>query len=138
MILLDTHVWLWTVTGETRRVGRKTRQLLARASQHDAIRISTMSVFEVAALQTLGRLRLAAPVESWIREALDVVGGRVAMPSPVMATDAGLIPREALGDPIDRLLVATARALEATLVTADRRILQFGKSAAVRAHDART
>lgn len=42
-----------------------------------------------------------------------------------MAIDAGAIPATALRDPIDRLIVATARALGARLVTRDRRILDY-------------
>ena len=42
-----------------------------------------------------------------------------------------------LADPIDRMLVATARQIEATLVTRDRRILDYAaRTSAVRVHDA--
>ena len=102
------------------------------------MRISPASIFEVAALHTLGRLRLARPVESWIREALEVTGLRVAPLSPDVAIDAGLIPRTALPDPLDRLLVATARETQATILTADERILTYAaETSDVRAHDAR-
>jgi PIN domain nuclease of toxin-antitoxin system len=56
-----------------------------------------------------------------------------------VAIDAGLITREALADPIDRLLVAAARQGDATLITADERILQYAaRTSSVRVHDART
>ena len=41
-----------------------------------------------------------------------------------------------LGDPMDRLLVATARQLNATFVTADRAILAYARGGHVRVHDA--
>lgn len=139
MILLDTHVWLWTIGGETRRVGRRTRQLVAREERRGAVRISPASIFEVAALHTLGRLRLALPVESWIRGALDQAGLRIAPLSIDVALDAGLIPRDALADPFDRLLVAGARRGDATLITADDRIIDYAaETSSVRVHDART
>jgi PIN domain nuclease of toxin-antitoxin system len=139
VILLDTHVWLWTVTGETRRIGRRTRQLVGREERRGAVRISPASVFEVAALHTLGRLRLAMPVESWLRDALEQAGLRLAPLSVDVAIDAGLIPREALADPFDRLLVAGARQGGATLITADERIINYAtETSAVRVHDART
>ena len=138
LLLLDTHVWLWTVEGNARRVGRRARQLIARAERRGEVRISPASIFEVAALHTLGRLRLARPVESWIREALEVTGLRVAPLSPDVAIDAGLIPRTALPDSLDRLLVATARETQATILTADERILTYAaETSDVRAHDAR-
>ncbi len=139
MLLLDTHVWLWSVNGDVRRVGRRTRRLLSRAESQDAIRISPVSVFELVALHTLGRVSLARSAERWIREALDTAGVRVAELSPAMAIDAGSIPRESLSDPLDRLLVATARHLEATLLTSDARILAFAaQTGGVHALDAAT
>jgi PIN domain nuclease of toxin-antitoxin system len=52
--------------------------------------------------------------------------------------DAGQIPREALADPIDRLLVASARQLDGVLMTADARILEYASSQRnVHVHDAR-
>jgi PIN domain nuclease of toxin-antitoxin system len=139
VILLDTHVWLWTVEGETRRVGRRTRQLLAREERRGAVRISPASVFEVTALHTLGRLRLVMPIESWIRDALELPGLRLAPLSVDVAIDAGLIPRDALADPFDRLLVAAARQGDGTLITADDRLIDYAAdTSSVRVHDART
>lgn len=138
MILLDTHVWLWAAEGDARRIGRRTRGLIAREERLGAVRVSPASIFEVTALHTLGRLRLAAPVESWIRDALDAAGLRIAPLSADVAIDAGMIPRAALADPIDRLLVAAARLGEATMVTADERILDYAaRTSSVRVHDAR-
>lgn len=137
MVLLDTHVWLWSVEGDARRIGRRTRHLLSRAESKEGIRVSPATVFEVAALHTLGRLRLARPLEQWIRDSLDAAGIRMAELSPAMALDAGAIPRDALADPLDRLLVATARALEATFLTSDARILEYASTTrGVRAQNA--
>ena len=56
---------------------------------------------------------------------------------PSIAIDAGSIPRDALADPLDRLLVATARRLDATFLTGDRRILEYAASTGnVRVQDA--
>ncbi len=125
MLLLDTHVWLWSVDGDVRRIGRRTRQALLRAEARESIRISPASLFELTALHTLGRVRLARPLEQWIDEALEAAGVRIAELSPAVTIDAGYIPRDALGDPLDRLLVATARRLDATLLTSDARILSY-------------
>jgi PIN domain nuclease of toxin-antitoxin system len=137
VLLLDTHVWLWSVDGDTRRIGRRTRQSLSRAESQEAIRISPASLFELTALHTLGRVRLARPAEQWIQEALEAAGVRIAELSPAVAIDAGHIPRSALADPLDRLLVATARRLDATLLTSDARILDYAAATGnVRVQDA--
>ena len=125
MLLLDTHVWLWSVDGDARKIGRRTRQSLLRAESREAIRISPASLFELTALHALGRVRLSRPVEQWIDEALEAAGVRIAELSPAIAIDAGAIPRDALADPLDRLLVATARRLDATFLTSDVRILDY-------------
>lgn len=125
MVLIDTHVWIWSVEGDARRIGRIARRLLARAESADAIRVSPVAVFEVTALHTSGRLRLSRSVERWIDEALATPGVDLAPLSAAGAADAGCIPRTALADPLDRLLVATARHLDATLLTSDARILEY-------------
>ena len=62
---------------------------------------------------------------------------RIAEVTSEAAVDAGDIPRTALADPLDRLLVATARQLDAMLVTADRAILHYVRGGHVRVQDAR-
>ena len=100
--------------------------------------MSPATLFELTALHTLGRVRLARPPEQWIRESLEAAGVRIAELSPAIAIDAGHIPRTALPDPLDRLLVATARRLDATFLTSDARILDYASETGnVRVHDAR-
>jgi PIN domain nuclease of toxin-antitoxin system len=138
VLLLDTHVWIWTVEGDDKRLGRRSRLLLTSSEAGGAIRVSPISVFEIVALHTLGRLRLTRTPERWVAEALDSAGIRLGELSLDVVVDAGHIPREALADPIDRLLVATARQLDAVLMTADTRILAYASSQRnVRVHDAR-
>jgi PIN domain nuclease of toxin-antitoxin system len=95
-------------------------------------------LFELGVLHTLGRVRLVRPLEEWVRESLDQQGVHIAELTPAIAMDAGRIPRSTLADPVDRLLVATARQLDATLLTADTAILAHAEKAGdVRVHNAR-
>ena len=136
-MLLDTHAWVWTAEGDVRRIGRRARRLIAQAEARQAIRISPATLFEIVALHTAGRLRLSRPPHQWLRDSLGLPGVRLADLGPAVAIDAGHIPRAALPDPLDRLLVATARQLDAKFVTADRGILQYAaKAGDVRVHDA--
>jgi PIN domain nuclease of toxin-antitoxin system len=125
MLLLDTHVWVWSISGDARRIGRRARQLLATAESRDGIRVSPVTIFEVMALHTAGRLRFSRPAEQWIRDGLEVAGVRLAELTPAIAIDAGATPRAVLPDPADRLLVATARQLDVTFLTSDTRILEY-------------
>ena len=135
MLLLDTHVWIWSVEAQERRIGRKTRQLLYRAESGDSVRVSPISLFEVTYLHGAGRLGITSSLEQWIEGALLPSGIRVAELTAHIAIDAGHIPRAALADPMDRLLVATARQLDATLITCDRAILKYADEGHVRVHD---
>ena len=69
MLLLDTHAWIWSAEGDTRKIGQRARRLIERAAAHDQIRVSPATIFEVTALSVAGRLRLAGSVEQWIDEA---------------------------------------------------------------------
>lgn len=137
MVLLDTHVWVWSAQGDSRRIGRQTRRLLSRAESQDAVRVSPITVFELTALVTLGRIRLTRRPDEWIRHSLESGGIRLAEFSSAIAIDAGQIARDFLADPLDRILIATARHIDATFLTSDARILDYAsKSGDVRAHDA--
>jgi PIN domain nuclease of toxin-antitoxin system len=125
VVLFDTHAWIWAVEGDTRRVGPRSRRLIAQAEARQAIRVSPATLFEIVALHTAGRLRLAEPAEQWIRSSLDRSGARLAELTRSVAIDAGFIPRTALADPLDRLLVATARQFGATFLTADTAVLAY-------------
>ena len=54
VLLLDTHVWIWLLDGDTRRIGPRTRRLLDKAHARAGLRVSPVSVFEVSALAHIG------------------------------------------------------------------------------------
>ena len=111
--------------------------MLGGAEARDEIRVSPASVFELTTLHTAGRFHLAVTVEQWMRDALSQPGVRLAELTPAIAIDAGAIPRRSLADPLDRILVATARQLGATLMTADGPIIEYASNGTVRVHDIR-
>jgi PIN domain nuclease of toxin-antitoxin system len=138
VLLLDTHVCIWSADGNERRLGSRTRRLLRRAESRDALRVSPITIFELTALHTQGRLRLTRTIQQWIDQYLGQPGVRLAEFSTGVAIDAGAIPRSALADPVDRLLVATARQHDATLVTCDEQILAYAaRHRSVQIHDGR-
>ena len=124
-MLLDTHVWIWLVMDEPRRLGPKARRRFARAVGQDAPYVAAISAFEIAALHVAGRLQFTQPVERWIRESIARAGFRVVDLDAAMAIDAGLVSPAQLADPIDRCLVATAREYQMPLATCDRQILDY-------------
>jgi len=135
-MLLDTHVWIWAAADES-RIGARTRRLLNRQAAAGHVSVSAISAFEISALCAAGRLVLNQPAERWIRESIDRGNLRVLDLDTDVAVDAGALGVDAVPDPIDRLLVATARDRETPLVTRDRRLLDFAaRTRLVRVHDA--
>lgn len=126
-MLLDTHVWIWAAADVPRKLGPKTRRLLTRAATQGTVYVSAASAFEITALHTAGRLKFNQPAERWIRESIDRGRLRVLDVSTAIATDAGAIPAGSLSDPLDRLLVATARWRGLALVTRDEAILDYAR-----------
>lgn len=122
MLLLDTHALIWWLLDD-RRLGRMAATRLD-GSRPDDIATSAVSWYEVHHLQDRGRLRLKGSAKAvrrgFLRDGLTEIqlDGEIALDAATL----GNISR----DPMDRLIVATARCRGATLVTADERILGWG------------
>ena len=124
-LLLDTHVWIWALEGATSEISREALEALERAAGDGRVRIASISVWEVAMLEVRGRLRLSLAIDEWVTRALATPGSRRVELSPEIAIDSTRLPDAPPGDPVDRILMATARRTGAALVTRDRRILNY-------------
>ena len=131
-LLLDTHVWIWLAHGESQRIKPAAVRAIENAGSRRAIRISVVSVWEIALLESKGRLELPAPVSEWIKQALDRPDFVLVGLEPEIAVESCNLPGEFHADPADRFLVATARLKNAVIVTRDKRILKYGKQGHVR------
>jgi PIN domain nuclease of toxin-antitoxin system len=129
--LLDTHVWIWSQL-EPERLGAKATRLLEDPGQ--ALYVSTISTLELARLVAHGRVRLSVPVDRWAESALDLLSGNSLELDHTIAAEAYRLPEPFHRDPADRVLVATARRHQLTLLTADDHILKYPH---VRTRDAR-
>ncbi len=118
MIVLDTHAWLWWAADRS----KLPRKLQRRLSAAPELAVSAISCWEVGMLVERGRLTLRGDTRTGIREALSLENLRVIAVSDSIATEAGLLGSSFHGDRADRIIVATALDLRATLVTKDERI----------------
>ncbi|MCX4240040.1 type II toxin-antitoxin system VapC family toxin [Paraliomyxa miuraensis] len=125
MIVLDTHAWLWLVS-EPGRLGRNAAEAIDRA---DRIGVCAISCWELAMLVKHGRVVLDRPAPDWIRHSLAGPSMRLLPLEPEIAVRAASLPF--YGDPADRLIVATALAHDALLVTKDDAIHESGLVRAV-------
>ena len=126
-LLLDTHVWIWLVNGERKIQGGTLDKLIRDKRFSLDVRVSAMSVWEVGMLEIKGRIELPFDCLEWIRRALGAPGVSLAPVTAEIAVASSRLPGEFHGDPVDRILVATAQYLGATLVTQDSQILAYSK-----------
>ncbi len=121
--LLDTHILLWWFEKES-KLSKEQRRVLEKASPQSPIFVSDITLWEVATLVDLGRIRLTLPLRQWLDQATaSPIVERVSI-SPAITAETTLLPHHFHRDPADRILVATARILGATLLTTDERIVK--------------
>ena len=123
--LLDTHVLIWWFSDRPRLTPGQ-QQVLESVSPESPLVVSEISLWEVATLHGHGRIRLAVPLQEWLERATAAPLVRRQGISPAIAAELAVLPDAFHRDPADRILVATARVLGATLLTQDRRIAQSG------------
>jgi PIN domain nuclease of toxin-antitoxin system len=124
VIVLDTQAWLWWIH-DVSRLSPRAARAIRRAEETDGIRVSVISVWEIAVKSALGKLELAMDMDEWFRLAKSYPNLVV---EPVSAQDAiasASLPGTFHKDPADRIIVAMARRHGAGLVTSDALIRAY-------------
>jgi len=119
-LLLDTHIWLWSLHEPTRVGKRVLREL---KDPQNELWLSPISTWEALTLNAKGRIQLPADLGDWVRRAT------APLREAPLTHEVALLARQLLlphNDPADRFLAATAQLLRLTLVTADGNLLGLG------------
>lgn len=119
-LLLDTHIWIWSLLEPGRLSRRVARRLEDPANE---LWLSPISVWETLLLAERGRIQLEAPPNRWVETVMRAFPVRDATLTREVATASRTVdlPHQ---DPADRFIAASAIVYELTLVTADERLLQ--------------
>ena len=125
LLFLDTHFWLWAQLGLVQRLSRAALSAIRRAEANGRLRISVISIWELAMLEKRGRVSRPMNIQTWVEQALMKPGISLAPFTPEIALESVHLPGDLHGDPADRILVATARVLGATLLTKDARLIDY-------------
>ena len=114
-LLLDTHVWVWSVSAR-QRLTRRVVSLLE--SPRSELWLSSASVWELQVLAAKGRIRLGLPADLWMENAFKELPIQDAPITREVALESQRITLTT-NDPADHFIAATARVYDLTLVTGD-------------------
>jgi PIN domain nuclease of toxin-antitoxin system len=120
-LLLDTHIWLWSLLNPERIGRRTTREIEDPANE---LWISPISTWEVLTLTDKHRINIVGDVTEWITRARSNLREAPLTHEIAVAARQLRFPHQ---DPADRFLAATAQVLHLTLVTADVQLLGLGE-----------
>lgn len=130
-LLLDTCALIWVMNDDP--ILDEAKRRIEAAAAASSIFLSPISAWEIGTLVAKGRLGLSMPPERWFEKALAAPGVGLAQMPPATLIASAFLPGSPPNDPADRIIIATARAENLTLVTRDARILDYGASGHVRA-----
>lgn len=118
-LLLDTHIWIWSVLDPS-KLGQ--RVIAALRDGTSELWLSPISLWELAILAEKRKVELRGGLWNWIDAAQRSAPMREAplTSEVVRALDRIEVPHK---DPADRFLAATAAALDLRLVTSEARLL---------------
>jgi PIN domain nuclease of toxin-antitoxin system len=124
VIVLDTHVLLWWVSGEV-QLSKKAKAAIERERSEGELIVSSISAWEISLLVKRERLSISTDVTSWLATVNEIEALRFVPVDNEIALKAVELPGEFHKDPADRMIVATARALAAPLITKDQKIRDY-------------
>ncbi|MGB9497040.1 MAG: type II toxin-antitoxin system VapC family toxin [Dissulfuribacterales bacterium] len=123
MILLDTHTWIWAHSA-TKLLSDNVKRLIKK-TQTDQRAIASISIWEFAMMVTKGHINVKINPKRWLNDAIGNSGLRVIELTPEIAMESCNLPGSFHKDPADRIIVATARTHNLTLLTKDRKIIEY-------------
>jgi len=119
-LLLDTHIWLWSL-GEPHRLSRRVTKALD--DRQNELWLSPISIWEAFLLFRKKRVQISPDFTTWLVASLSAVP---MIEAPLTFEVARSLPTLGLphDDPADLFLAATAKAFGLTLITADRNLIK--------------
>ncbi|HTQ82717.1 MAG TPA: type II toxin-antitoxin system VapC family toxin [Pseudolabrys sp.] len=125
-LLLDTCALLWVANGT--EIAAEARTALGRFS----LQVSPISAWEVANLVRKSRIGLTVPVASWFRQTTEKMAAAMPQLTVEILTGSCNLPGSPPADPADRIIIATAREGDLTVLTRDKVILDYSRAGHVR------
>jgi PIN domain nuclease of toxin-antitoxin system len=129
--LLDTCALIWIVEGAPLSQGA-VAAFSRRRERGGIAYVSAMSAWEVGMLVSRSRLPTKRTAMAWFEDAVGMIGAEVVDASLSALVASSFLPQPIHNDPTDRILIATAREHDLTIMTRDRAILAYGAAGHVK------
>lgn len=130
--LLDTCAVIWTGNGQ--EISTKAVKALDDSYNQSApIFVSPYTAWELGVLVSRSRIRLPQAANDWFKNYVSQSGSTLAELSPDILVASSFLPANPPSDPADRIIIATAREYAMTIITRDKKILDYAKQGHVMA-----
>jgi PIN domain nuclease of toxin-antitoxin system len=131
-LLLDTHIWIWYAEGIPGALSPAITKQIDQARKQRCLYVSVVSAWEIGLLLAKSRIVLSAPLQEWVKAGAALPGLHMRALTTEVAIESTVLPGDPHADPADRFLIAEARVSGLTLVTAARKIIDYGLAGPVR------
>lgn len=123
--LLDTHILIWWLEDGT-KLSINQQAAINTASLLNPLLIADITLWEIATLVDLGRLRFSLPLKEWLQRAVAPPLVSLCSITPAVAAQVASLPSSFHRDPGDRIITSTAIIHGAELITSDGKIIASG------------
>jgi len=121
-LLLDTCCVIWAVSDPSAISSTAQKLLTAEESE---VHVSVISVAELACAADRRRIVIDQHWKTWLRHYTELNGWLIDPISLEIMEEAYSLPDTFHTDPADRIIAATARIHDLTVLTADQKILDY-------------
>ncbi|WP_426122649.1 type II toxin-antitoxin system VapC family toxin [Pararhizobium sp. PWRC1-1] len=129
--LLDTCAMIWAAQFSPMS-NEATLLLNAKPPAQRQLNVSAMSAWEIGMLIAKRRLPTKRNALSWFADFVKDADVAVLDVTPQLLVESSFLPTPVHNDPTDRILIATAREYDLTIITRDRAILAYGAAGHVK------
>jgi PIN domain nuclease of toxin-antitoxin system len=130
-VLLDTCAVIFLGTGK--KLAAIAIEALENALEEERAHISVASAWEIGRSMSLGRITSTLTPMAFYNRFANQEGVRECALSAEIVIASSYLPVGAPSDPMDRIMIATARELDLTIVTSDGKILAYAAAGHVKA-----
>jgi PIN domain nuclease of toxin-antitoxin system len=130
-VILDTCAAIWLM--QDARLSAEASDAIQRAAANGGVFVSPITAWEIGQLVARGRLALTTAPNAWFQRLLEAPSLRLAEMTPDMLIASSFLPGSPPRDPADRIIAATARAADLSIVTRDRPLLAYAEEGHLKA-----